>query len=83
MGYFWFMGQPQVGSAEGQPGCDALGVSELLLLPVEFHALGTEQHKVQTGVLNPHLRETSHVGVGSPVMLFHKKKKNEVANNIA
>lgn len=55
--------------------CDALGVSELILLPVEFHALSTEQHKVQTGVLNPHLRETSHVGVGSPVMLFHKKKK--------
>lgn len=75
MGYFWFMGQPQVGRAEGQPGCDALGVSELILLPIAFHALSTEQHKVQAGVLNPHLRETSYVGVGSPVMYWEKKIK--------
>lgn len=65
------MGQPQVERAEGQPGCDALGVSELILLPMAFHTLSTEQHKVQAGVLNPHLRETSHVGVVSSVMLFH------------
>lgn len=74
MGYFWFTGQPQVGRAKGHPGSDAFGVFELILLPMEFHVLSMEQHKVQAGVLNPHLRKTSHVGVGSTVTLFHWKK---------